>query len=185
MNSFIKLIIALCLLSPAVAHTGLKAGSEFTNHRVQGPISVRCSDRGETRHANFTCRGSYLSPSIRSTFVYDSEIQADKVKISFTNSRGKNKSKSSKMKNFESKRSFNLWIRSLTQRPLLKSGENDLAYKLYRDGNVVETGEFSVTVESAPVRSCPYRSYYSNSLNDCTGSTTVCDRYFRDHNNCL
>jgi hypothetical protein len=184
MNSLLKLMTLICLAIPAYGATGFSAGSEFKNHRIQGPITVRCNDGRESRISQVTCRASYLSPTMRSKFSYDSGVAADKVKITYTNSRGKNKTKSSKVKQAESTRSFNLWIRTLTQRPLLKSGQNELSYKLYKKGSVVESGEFTVNVETQPVRYCPYRSYYSSSINDCTNSMYICDRYFREHNDC-
>jgi hypothetical protein len=170
---------------PAFATTGLKIGNNLENHRIQGQITITCNDGRNSQRRFVTCRDNYLSPSMRSKFVYDSELEADKVEISYINSRGKTKSKSSKVRRNESKSSFNLWIRSLTQRPMLKSGENILHYKLINNKNVVETGEFTVNVETQDIRTCSYRSYYSSSASDCDNPSMVCGRYFREQNDCL
>ena len=185
MTSIIKLVATFCLMIPVLATTGLKSGDSFENHRIQGQISITCNSNNGSQRRVVNCSDSYLSPSMRSKFVYDSAINADEVKITYRNSRGKNKTKSSKIRNNESKSSFNLWIRTLTQRPLLKTGQNILNYKLIKDKNVVERGEFTVNVETLDVRTCSYRSYYSSNMSDCNNPSFVCGRYFREQNDCL
>lgn len=177
--------VALLLLSLTTnAQTGLKVGDRLENHRLQGQIRISCHERGESDYAYVNCTDSYLSPSIRSKFVFDSGVEADKVKLTYTNSSGKTKSKSSKIKGNESKENFNLWIWTLTQRPLLKVGENTINYKLENDGKTVETGSFDVLVEQLPVRTCGYRSYTSSRLSDCRNASYVCAQYFRAQNDC-
>ncbi|WP_127716068.1 hypothetical protein [Halobacteriovorax sp. HLS] len=184
MKSIFKLAVAFSLLFSVAAETGLSAGDQFLNHRLEGNITILCSDRGQTDRVYVTCRDSYLTPSMRSKFVYDSDVQADKLELTYTNSRGRSKTKSSNVKDKESSRNFNLWIGSLTQRPLLKPGHNELSYKLLKGKNVTEQGTFTVNVDPQPVRYCPYRSYYSSSASDCRNASLVCGRYFREHNDC-
>ncbi|OUR97328.1 hypothetical protein A9Q84_13470 [Halobacteriovorax marinus] len=184
MKTLLSLITLIGLSSNVYAATGLAGGDVYLNHRIEGNITITCSNGSERDTAYVTCRSSYLSPSSRSKFVYDSGVDADKVEISYTNSRGKIKTKSSKLRSTTSKKSFNLWIRSLTQRPLLKAGNNALAYKLTKKGNVVERGLFDVRVDRQPVRYCSYRSFYSSSMSDCRSASLVCDRYFRQQNDC-
>ncbi len=185
MKSLLSTVALLLLSISAQAETGLKIGNKLENHRVQGQIRVSCYERGQSDYAYVNCSQSYLSPSIRSKFIYDSGIEADKVKLTYTNSSGKTKTKSSRIKGSESTENFNLWIWTLTQRPLLKAGENTIDYKLSNDGDTVETGSFDVLVESLPVRSCGYRSYRSSRLSDCKNANNVCAQYFRDMNYCL
>lgn len=184
MKAILGLLLLLGLSSTSYAATGLEGGDLYLNHRLEGRITLTCSQGGEHDTAYVNCRDSYLSPSMRAKFVYDSGVDADKVKLSYTNSRGKIKTKSSSIKNNASKRNFNLWIGSLTQRPLLRSGINTLTYKLLKKGNTVETGSFDVRVERQPVRTCDYRSYHSSSMSDCRNPSMVCARYFRNQNDC-
>ena len=176
---------ALLLLSLSTfGQTGLKQGDKFENHRIQGQIRVSCFERGQSDYAYVNCSDSYLTPSIRSKFTFDSGVNADKVKLTYVNSSGKTKTKSSKIKGSESRENFNLWIWTLTQRPLLKSGENTIKYTLTNSGSTVESGEFDVLVESLPVRTCGYRSYTSSRLSDCRNASNVCAQYFRQMNDC-
>lgn len=184
MKSLLSTVALLLLSFTAQAQTGLKVGDRLENHRLSGQIHVTCYERGQRDSAYVNCRDSYLSPSIRSKFTYDSGVKADKVTLTYTNSSGKTKTKSSRLRGNESRENFNLWIWTLTQRPLLKSGENTIEYKLSNDGSTVETGSFDVLVEPLPVRTCGYRSYRSSRLSDCKNASYVCAQYFRDMNYC-
>ncbi|PIK15598.1 hypothetical protein [Halobacteriovorax sp. JY17] len=184
MKSLLSTAALLLLSLSSVAHTGLKAGEKFENHRIQGQIRVSCYERGQSDYAYVNCTDSYLTPSIRSTFTFDSGVEADKVELKYVNSSGKTKTKSSKIKGNESRENFNLWIWTLTQRPLLKSGENTIEYKLTNSGDTVETGSFDVLVETQAIRTCGYRSYTSSRLSDCTNASNVCAQYFREMNDC-
>ncbi|ATH07800.1 hypothetical protein BIY24_07515 [Halobacteriovorax marinus] len=185
MKSILSTVALLLLCLPVLAHTGLKEGERFENHRIQGQIRISCHERGQSDFAYVNCRDSYLTPSIRSKFTFDSGVNADKVKLTYTNSDGKTKTKSSRIKGNESRENFNLWIWTLTQRPLLKSGENTIEYKLTNNGSEVESGSFDVLVETLPVRTCGYRSYTSSRLSDCRNASMVCAQYFRQMNDCL
>ena len=81
---------------------------------------------------------------------------------------------------------FNLWISTLLQRPLLDYGANAVHYSLTKDGKPVREGSFTANVRRGEARSCRYRRHYtSHNMSDCrAGSTTLCDRYFRDENYC-
>ncbi|WP_372652687.1 hypothetical protein [Halobacteriovorax sp.] len=184
MKSLLSTVALLLLSFSAQAQTGLKVGDRLENHRLRGQIHLTCYERGERASVYVNCSDSYLTPSIRSKFTYDSGIEADKVTLTYTNTSGKTKTKSSKIKGNESRENFNLWIWTLTQRPLLKAGENTIDYKLTNDGSTVETGSFDVLVETQAVRTCGYRSYRSSRLSDCRNASYVCGQYFRDMNYC-
>lgn len=177
-----KAMIASLMLSGLVSAAGLKIGDQIESHSLTGNIRVSCQDSRDSRTVYVRCSDSYLLPSIRSKFVADAD--ADKVVLSYKDRKGKNKRKSSKFKNGESTRSFNLWIWSLTQRPMLKNGENIINYKLTKKGEDVDNGEFIVNVEPQPIRSCPYDSFFSSNMNDCVDAGYVCARYFQRHNYC-
>lgn len=177
-----KVIIATFLFMGSLSAASLKIGDKLEAHSLRGDIRIICT--GDTNRGSISvrCSDSYLLPSMRSKFTAD--VDADKVKLTFINSKGKKKSKSSRFKNGESKRRFNLWMWSLTQRPMLKTGMNNISYTLSKKGEIVDTGEFSVNVEQQPLRTCAYDTYYSSGSADCNNPSLVCDRYFRDHNYC-
>ncbi len=161
---------------------GLKAGDQFRATEVSGTVQVFCRDPRMNTSALYRCHESLISPSWRSKFITTAD--ADKVTLSYTDHRGRTKTKSSKVRDGESTRNFNLWVGSLTQRPLLKYGENVIDYKLTRDNAEVESGTFHVNVDRAPMRTCSHRTYYSANLDDCRNSLNVCNYYFREQNYC-
>lgn len=185
MKTFItKALIALTLAGSQVLAAGLAGGDTYKANYIAGDISVRCSNGTQTDYANFRCRGSYLSPESWSKFVDDSGVNADKVKLTFRDHKNKKRSKSSSFKNGKSKKEFNLWVRTLTQRPLLKSGNNEISYSLTKSGSVVSTGTFNVQVEDQPTRYCRHRSYHSRNMDNCRFPSNVCNQYFREQNAC-
>jgi len=186
MKTIAKTILALSIMGTQVFAAGLAGGENYQANYIQGDISIRCSSGGQTDYRTHRCYGSYLSPESWSKFVDDSGVNADKVKLTFRDHRDKKRTKSSSFSasKGESKKSFNLWIRTLTQRPLLKSGENTISYSLTKSGSEVANGSFVVNVEDQPVRYCQYRSYYSNNMDDCRFPSNVCNQYFREQNAC-
>mgnify|MGYP000397608746 FL=1 len=182
----LKSLIAITLMTSQAMGSGLAGGETYKANYLSGDISVRCNSGRETNYVNYRCRGSYLSPESRSKFVDDSQSGADKVTLTFRDHRNKKRTKKSSFNSVkgESKKSFNLWIRTLTQRPLLNSGNNEISYSLTKNGSEVSSGVFSVLVEDQPVRYCRYRSYHSSNMNDCRNPSFVCNQYFREQNGC-
>lgn len=172
----------MLFLAGSVSANELQAGDQFTGIEVRGTIQVRCNENGFSTNAYFRCAESLISPTWRSRFISDAD--ADKVKLTYTDFRGRTRTKSSSMRDGESKRKFNLWVGSLTQRPLLNYGDNEIAYELTKNGAVVENGTFNVTVDQGPTRTCSHRVYYSRRLDDCRNSYNVCSYYFREMNYC-
>ncbi|EQC43703.1 hypothetical protein [Bacteriovorax sp. Seq25_V] len=181
----LKVLLLSTLLSASVFSAGLEKGDEFQAHYVSGNVSVTCFTAEGTKHANFRCTDSYLTPSMGSKFVTDEVVDADKVTLTYVDSRGKKKSKSSSFKGTSSKSNFNLWIWTLTQRPMLQVGENEIEYKLTKKKSEVMSGAFNVVVNAQQPRTCSYRSYTSSLASDCEAGSNICSRYFRDQNDCL
>jgi len=181
-----KAFLAITLVSSQVFAAGLAGGETYQANYISGDISIRCSSAGQSDYRTHRCFGSYLSPESWSKFVDNSGVNADKVKLTFRDHKNKKRSKSSSFNSSkgESKKSFNLWVRTLTQRPLLKSGDNEISYALSKKGTTVETGTFNVHVEDTPTRRCGYRSYYSSNMDDCRFPSNVCNQYFREQNAC-
>lgn len=174
-----QLIVAIFLVPQLMAFdAGFKAGSSFTAFNIEGALTVSCP--GEIKH--FSCRGYDLNPAMRSRFYSTSGVDADKVNLVVTRANGSTKDKSSKFNSEtgESKKSFNLWIRTLFQRPLLKLGVNTVTYELLKDDQVVESGEFTVNVEKGETKYCDNGWYRSSTNHDCSMQSTMCSRYIND-----
>lgn len=180
----LKALFISSLLTASVFSAGFEKGDEFQAHYISGDVSVTCFTPGGTSHANFRCTDSYLTPGMFSKFVTDEAVNADKVTLSYVDSKGRRKSKSSSFKGNSSKSNFNLWIWSLTQRPMLQVGENEIEYKLTNKKSEVQSGSFNVNVSAQAPRYCSYRSYSSSFAADCENGSNICSRYFRDQNDC-
>ena len=177
-----KAILATLLICTASQAAGLKAGNNFESTRLLGDIRVRCGHGSESKVVNLRCDEDILAPTYYSKFV--TQADADKVKLTYIDSRGKKRSKSSRIKDGQSKRSFNLWIWTLTQRPLLDIGENIISYKLTKKGKNVDSGDFTVNVDEMPARDCGYGNYYYSSVNACDSYTNLCRTHFQRNNYC-
>lgn len=180
-------LVAL-LFSASNFAQGLSGGDQFTSLNIEGRVSVSCfNTQGGASHGSAYCGMNILNPGEYSFFV-GPKIDADSVSLQATWENGKkSKVKTEKYDQVKgkSKKSFNLWIATVLQRPLLDFGKNIVNYKLTKNGNVVEEGEFIVNVVSGGTKTCQRTGFYtSNNSNDCAQPTQMCDRYFRDYNYC-
>lgn len=186
MKKFIS--CTLFLFAGTIFAAGFTGGDTFTSQNIHGNLSVSCmNNQGGPSFGVATCRMNYLNPGEYSYFQ-GPNVDADEVTLQTTWENGKkSKSKTSQYDSTtgKSKKSFNLWISTLTQRPLLDLGKNTVSYKLTKNGSIVESGEFIVNVNSAGTKYCQrYGSYISNDSNDCARASNLCDRYFRENNYC-
>ena len=179
MKTIISIMFSLFIL-PAFA-AEFEDGNNFIANDIRGTVNVRCNDQGRARNLFYQCRGGFLEPGNYSKLVFDSNTDADKVRLTYTSSRGKERTKVSKVSDGIS-RPINLWINSLTQRALLKRGHNEINYTLLKDKEAIEEGSFYVNVDSAPIRTC--RHGYLNTFNNCNNSYAICGEYFRKYNYC-
>lgn len=180
----LKLSLAL-MLSVQIFAMRLEKAEAFNANYIQGNIQVTCFTPNGSQIARFRCSESYLDPSDFSKVMTEESIDADKVTLTYVDERGKKRTKSSKFSGNKSKSEFNLWIWTLTQKPLLKSGDNLIEYTLTKKNKTVETGSFNVDVQDTAVRTCRSRSYTSSYEGDCTNGANICNRYFREENYCL
>lgn len=186
-----KTLIATILLglSPyAFADGGFTAGNDFEATWIEGEITLRCDDAssGRSDFAHFRCTSEILDPAEYSYFK-GPQIDADKVTLLATREDGSTREKSGDYDATagKSKSSFNLWISTLLQRPLLKTGKNEISWKLTKEGAPVAEGKFDANVKQGKDRSCKYRrTYFSSNINDCSTGGFYCDRYFQDENYC-
>ncbi len=156
-------------------------GNNFIANDIRGTVNVRCYDHGRTRNMFYQCRGSFLEPGNYSKLIFSSDSEADKVRLSYTTSRGDERTKVSQINDGVSS-AINLWNNTLTQRALLKRGHNEINYTLLKDNEAIEVGIFFVNVDSAPIRTCMHG--YLNTFTNCNNSYAICGEYFRRYNYC-
>lgn len=176
MKKFIAVFALVVSSAYAQSEIGFSKGNDMTAHEVRGSFTLQCPSRS----AYATCAGTYLSPVEMDYFVHPDAIDADEVELSRVNSRGRTVKKDSDFdaNSLRSKKRFNLWIATLTQRPLLGYGNNVITYKMKKNGQVVSEGTFDVMVDEAPVKTCRHDFIFASNDADCNVPTTYCDRYF-------
>jgi hypothetical protein len=182
----LSILVVTTLLSSFAygADLGFKGGNNFQTINLSGSGRIYCPGSGESRFIR--CDFQYLVPGERAYFAYGEEIDADRVKLTAIREDGSTRSKDSKYRSSKgrSSKSFNLWIRTLFQRPLLKMGVNTIAVEMTKDGSIVAEDEFVATVEQGESRQCSYRSVYGRFDSDCESIYRACDRYFAAQNYC-
>ena len=172
---------------------GLVDGSRFVAHYLSGWPTILCpsSHQGEVKieRQSIYCDYIHLTPVEQSRFYTTSGVRADMLVISSLSSNGES---STLLTEFDastgqSKQELNLWSWLLLRRPLLRLGENNrhyLVYDLYLGQELVEQGDFFVTVSLGPPRYCPARVIAINDPTDCKFTKYVCLRYFREVSYC-
>lgn len=162
-------------LSSTEANVGFSTGDEFTAQDFVGSFTLFCP-RGSQR---VTCSGYGLSPAEFDYLVFPGNTDADEVELTRISSRGDQRSKTSKVRSGEgrSQKRFNLWIRTLFQRPLLVMGNNTIKYEFSKNGKTTDQGEFSVMVKEGPTKYCSH-VILNGTENDCNNPTPLCSTYF-------
>ncbi|MBT7611126.1 MAG: hypothetical protein HN576_15300 [Bacteriovoracaceae bacterium] len=160
---------------------GFKSGSNLTSHYIYGNIYTYCPKRSRSH----ICRMDYLESGDRDKFIHPA-IDANKVTLEARHQQGSRRSKkvSFDAVQGESKKYFNLWLGSLLQRPLLRSGKNTINYKLQKNGTIVTTGTFIVNVKASESKRCRDRIYHSQNDSDCGNPGHLCQRYFLEQAYC-
>lgn len=171
----------------AQAQVGFQNGNELLSSYIEGEISLSCNENGMSDYANFRCSAEILDPSEFDYFRGPAGVNADKVFLKATRADGSIREKNGSYDSEAGRSSsrFNLWISTVLQRPLLKLGANQVEYRMEKDGQTVDAGNFLVQVNRGEDRSCRYRRhYFSSNMNDCRTGGTYCDRYFSEENYC-
>lgn len=189
MKSILSIFLCLVGLS-AQADVGFKNGNQRNAILVQGRIVVHCSSStpGGPAIGHFQCREEILSAGEYDYFVGPAGVKGDSVTLTALHADGSQRSKtvdydSSKG---QSKKSLNLWIATLLQRPLLDPGTNTVRYKITQNGKTTASGEFIAEVRDGGTRTCSRSgSYWSNISSDCQNGASFCRRYFNENNYCL
>lgn len=182
------LTLMFALSNAYAAEVELEAGQQFQSVYLSGTVGLWCPNNrlqdSKVSYQLVNCRANVLNPAEFTKARYNGGLEADEISISVTQSTGKRVTKSSRLKNGVSTKQFNLWIRTLFQRPLLDYGINQVEYSVTNDNSLVAAGTFDVEVDTLPDRQCRHRTYSSPFPSDCNNSLSICDRYFRDENYC-
>jgi hypothetical protein len=192
MTKTAKILITALVFSATVILTqeslaaGFKQGNDFQVQRITGNLTIFCS--GQTQPGqnikHVRCDADLWSPGLTDYFV-GPVMDADQVTLNSTRADGSTKSKDSKYDGSvgHSEKAFNLGISTLTQKPLLKGGDNNIHYTLSKNGDTVSEGDFKATVTRIPGATCPSDSDTAFG-SQCDYPQNFCDRYFDRHNNC-
>lgn len=171
-----------------ISAASLSGGDQFTAISVEGNLSVQCmgTNNGPS-YATAHCESEILNPAEYSYFQ-GPNIDADTVSLQATWENGKTtKSKTANYDSVKGKstKSFNLWIQTLLQRPLLNYGKNIVKYTLTKNGKTVEEGNFNVEVVKGGNSVCPRMGYFtSNNSQDCAFPNNFCSTFFQQNNYC-
>jgi hypothetical protein len=172
------------LLQASVA--GFSTGSKFEVEHLSGELSIYCPGSNPTFN-RINCEADVLAPTEFDYFIGPNIVGATIVQLNNPAMGSRVHKSSYNSTSGKSKKEFNLWIRTLLQRPLLNEGPNTVNYILMNDDKVVlEQGEFKVQVSDGASRTCPDGQYVSNLPDDCEFSQgyTHCMGYFRQYNYC-
>lgn len=183
------LAIMLFTLSAHADDVGLSHGSEFTAAAVEGRVSIHCNGFNGVGNAVYNCRDAVLEPQLYDYFIGPRDAKATDVELKCTREDGSVRVKTSGYNGTKgiSTDSFNLWISTLFQKPLLQAGINTIDYRITADDRAkteIAKGRFVVNVVRTPVRRCQDAHYTSTDINDCNSQYSVCQKYFEEFNNC-
>lgn len=183
------LAIMFFTFSAQANYVGFVHGSEFTAAAVEGRVTVHCNGFNGVGNAVYACRDAVLEPQIYDYFTGPRDAKATDVELKCTRDDGSVRSKTSGYNGAKgvSSDSFNLWISTLFQKPLLQVGKNTIDYRITADDRAkteIAKGRFVVNVVRAPARRCADAHYNSTDINDCNSQYSVCQRYFEELNHC-
>lgn len=179
MTQRLVILFTVLFLSPSLlaeGRIGFSSGDTFTAYDYEGSFTLFCPSQSR----RVVCQGYGLEPGEYDHLVFPGSLDADEVTLTRVNTRGETRSKDSKIKRGanRSKKSFNLWIRTLFQRPLLSMGDNTIRYSFEKNGNKVSEGSINVQVTDGGLKFCRHMTL-SGRDSDCQSPSALCSSYFR------
>ncbi len=190
---FCAALIFLTLSSTSAQAAGFAGGNVFEYTSAVGDVLVHCPRSGGggggpgggprgPSSASFRCYGYVFSPAEYAQFV-GPKVNGNRVELTATREDGSTRTKTSDYDGSlgASTDTFNLWINTVFQRPLLKLGRNDVAWTVTRDGRTVQSGNFIADVYEKPELRCPMGSITSWDPNGCSNSGSACGDYFQQY----
>jgi hypothetical protein len=179
--------LIICSLTASLAFAGFKNGDSLLTSPIEGTATVRCDGFNGRQTSVYNCRDIVLEPGAYDVFVGPQHPTAYSVSLKAIHEDGSSRNKQELYNGSlgVSSDSFNLWISTLFQRPLLEFGKNTILWEITnREDKVLESGEFLATVKKGPARKCDPAFFNSTDANDCNSQFTVCQRYFEQQNYC-
>lgn len=168
---------------------GFVGGNHFEYTSAVGDIFVHCPRTGGgipsgPSTANFRCYGYIFQPAESAQFM-GPQTNADEVELTAIREDGTTFAKNSRYDGVRgvSTDTFNLWIETVFQRPLLKLGVNQVNWILKSAGQAVAQGTFEATVVQKQSLTCPNASMTSWDADGCTNSYRACSDYFYTYGN--
>lgn len=174
-------------LGCSLAYANFRQGNSLVTSPIEGTATVRCDGFNGRQTAVYSCKDVVMEPGSHDFFVGPINGTAEKVNLKALHEDGSSRNKSEKYIGLKgiSADSFNLWVSTLFQRPLLEFGRNTVIWEILDDDDkVLDNGQFIATVARGPLRKCEPAFYNSTDANDCSSQFTVCQRYFEQHNYC-
>lgn len=166
---------------------GFSYGDTFEVIELSSRVELECRARyGRVTRQIFYCRDQFLSPSDWDHFVFEG-VDADEVELTATYENGDMRTKK---EDFDAAKGrtedrVNLWIGTLFQRPLLSFGHNEISYKMLKQDQTVEEGNFSVQVRLGERRFCRNGYYHTRDPHRChTSNDEICNFHYRRQNWC-
>jgi hypothetical protein len=166
---------------------GFKSGNSFSTQPFRGEFYLHCDVQDPTIPVvqHVFCEDNFLSPAMTDYFVGPENVAADKVVLEARNGRyiiRKNSKYNTATEQSTSR--FNLWILSLTQKPLLNEGQNIISYQMSKAGRAIVQGEFEVLVTSKSLLTCPVIDFFQRDPILCKNTTLLCNDYFVNQDDC-
>ena len=191
MNRITKILITLAAFSITVIlaqeslAAGFSQGNDLQVQRITGNLTLFCQGAQpgqQIKHVR--CDADLWTPGLKDYFV-GPVVDADTVTLNSLRADGSQKSKDSKYdgQTGQSKSAFNLGIWTVTQKPLLLEGANQIHFSLSKDNQTVTEGDFTATVTRQPTAVCPSASENVFGT-QCDYPQSACDRYFERFDYC-
>jgi hypothetical protein len=177
------LLFLVCLTSQAFAYdVNLDRAEVIFEDRLEGSVNVWCrDDNNRTRTNYYNCNESVLRDgNYAKLVVSNGTIDADYVKLQRVGSKYIKGAKFNATTGI-STGSFNLWVGSLFQRPMLNRGVNTIKYKFFKKKKLIAEGEFDVDVVRGKTRDCGYGTL---STSRCPSAYEACSEFYRRRNYC-
>jgi hypothetical protein len=192
MNRILKIAVSVlafsitAFLAQESLAAGFSQGNNITVQRITGNLTLFCSgfQPGGPQIKYVRCDADLWTPGPTDYFVGPA-ADADQVTLNATHADGSQKSKSSKYdgQKGQSQSQFNLGIWTVTQKPLLQEGANQIHFSLAKGSQAVTEGDFTATVTRTQAAICPNGSQNAFG-NDCDFPQRACDQYFEQYHYC-
>lgn len=188
----LKIIFSIFLPFLIVPHSlgnerpGFSDGANYEAQHLDALVQISCHEKGHTEIVHFRCQDWVLDPAEFTYFFGPLGLQADSLILESVRADRSSETKKMAYDSVKGRtsRRINLWVTTLTQRPLLKIGTNKIEWALYSKRVEVAHGYFTSEVSSGPNLSCPQGHYVSYDLNDCRSPSNICRQHFGRHNYC-